>query len=305
VDPLDGVDLKLKQASKHLACLDIEVRALVGDGRPIVGYFDSDTSEYVFRVDSEPPPIEWGVTLSELVHLLRSSLDNLFWQLLVKRLRAEPAPRKRESFPIHKTKDGYKGDLEPWVNKLTTDDRALIEEAQPFKAPKPWHQRHPLALLNDLNNIDKHRFFHIGYIGEGIHAYDPHFKLMREIPPHADSFEFTKSMIQPGGQIPTFALAFPLVSIQQDVAEQGKTMFTGGKANDRTEIMRVQVVPSGPDPKMKMQPTRPPSISLGDPELPVTIADLGLVLSVVREVVNRAMRGQMYLLSRDKRGYFP
>jgi hypothetical protein len=109
VDPLDGVDLKLKQASKHLACLDIEVRALVGDGRPIVGYFDSDTSEYVFRVDSEPPPIEWGVTLSELVHLLRSSLDNLFWQLLVKRLRAEPAPRKRESkprFPIHKTKDG-------------------------------------------------------------------------------------------------------------------------------------------------------------------------------------------------------
>ena len=56
-----------------------------------------------------PPPLRWGAILGEFAHLLRSTLDNLLWQLN----HAEgKQPKVRPRLPIHDTvpRDDWKND---------------------------------------------------------------------------------------------------------------------------------------------------------------------------------------------------
>ena len=84
---LDGVRLKLAEADKHLGLLGAYKIAYCGfpEQRPIVGHYEPQTGDYVFRVDGEVPPLDAGLAVSVFAHLLRSSLDNLLWQLILAR----------------------------------------------------------------------------------------------------------------------------------------------------------------------------------------------------------------------------
>ena len=52
--PLEAIDWRLERAKEHLTALDKERKRFLkrfdDEGRPIVGEFERDTSEYVFRV---------------------------------------------------------------------------------------------------------------------------------------------------------------------------------------------------------------------------------------------------------------
>jgi hypothetical protein len=154
---------------------------------------DPETGEVI--VYGEPsrgsPTSEWGIVIGDIVHNLRSALDHMVWQLTVAQ-RHVPPPRisgkwRDIAFPVF-TKDPRKknedGKHIPWQveppKSLWGVHASLLpefERLQPFmrrenlvlvqqKVDDPSHA--PLAILNNLWNIDKHRhinlaIFNVGY----------------------------------------------------------------------------------------------------------------------------------------------
>jgi hypothetical protein len=158
--------IKLGRAYKHLGDLEEEVAALrEKDPNRIKREVDTERREHRYRVEIiHPIPPEWGAIVGDFVSNLRSSLDHLVYVL----------PRtvamwdeSKTAFPIFTIKSA--GDR----NSATYDRRAanmlqnVIPEAeQIIERLQPYHRKrrpdyHPLAVLHDLWNADKHRALHV------------------------------------------------------------------------------------------------------------------------------------------------
>lgn len=120
----------------------------------------------------DPPSLEWGPIIGDIAHGLRSALDQVAWGLSVdhqatlgKLPPPDPIPRRDPwrsvSFPICLSRRDWSSQ---WGNKLWGADPALmavLERFQPFHAGKNAPDREPLAVLDELWNIDKHRHLHL------------------------------------------------------------------------------------------------------------------------------------------------
>jgi hypothetical protein len=108
-------------------------------------------------VVGSPPDPKWDVEIGAIAVQLRSVLD-----VAVTQLSSGIAGRpKKPQFPIYLWGTRRSGDSSyvkggaKMVAHLPTDERALIESAQPYHAGNlRW--RHPLWLLHELSNVDKH-----------------------------------------------------------------------------------------------------------------------------------------------------
>jgi hypothetical protein len=121
------------------------------------GYFDKSTWEWIERFHiREPPPLRWGVMLGDCVHNLRSALDHLIYQLtLLDGGTAEDCAQTQ--FPIaSKSEAQFEQMADHRIPRLSKMHRGMVKRAQPYHAgDKAW--KHPLAILADLSNADKHR----------------------------------------------------------------------------------------------------------------------------------------------------
>lgn len=168
--PTPSHRLKLDRAAEHLDHLQAFV-AEVGKRRPypMVETFDSQHKLWLYRlnIDEVEPPEMFPIVLGDFLFNVRSALDHLVVAI---------APKKYESqvaFPIFTTDPlatnettGEYLDAQAsgaWLNKtrgLPPDCVATLRFLQPhataqyFQKP-PEHQA--LALLNALQNADKHR----------------------------------------------------------------------------------------------------------------------------------------------------
>jgi hypothetical protein len=259
--------LKLKRADEHLAFLDEALRGHIGDEeRPILGYFDSDASEYVFRVDVEPPPEDWGTRVGEFAHNLRSALDNLVWQLA---LLGGGTPDKSTQFPI------FEDEVEWNSGKRRSQTRALrphyvarLKPAQPFHLGENI-ALHPLAILTHLNNLDKHRAVHVGFVWlpDGrpfFWANTPWVGVWKTLKPLRKTTEITF-----GDDIESVDAL--LMSDMYD-------------PDDRTEVLRIRLKPSGPNPEVKVEPSFPPAITFSDRQRPVLLHELQAVRRFVEAI---------------------
>lgn len=174
MDPLTGPQLKLEKAQSKIEGLGSALTAfghdLKSDG--ITANKDPDTGEMVFRfrvTKSTAADPQWSIEISEIAHLLRSSLDNLAWQVA---LLNTPDPFPRTEYPIYfsrrtttgssyipnaiaKTKGRTKGKSQ----SIRPKHRAMMERTQPYHRQKR-RQRDPLWMLHEMNNADKHRDIH-------------------------------------------------------------------------------------------------------------------------------------------------
>lgn len=144
-DPLLGCRLKLQQAWRHLQVLDTEVKRIL----------DSDKAE---------PPLYLGVIVGDFLHNLRCELDHLIWQLV---LLNGGEPTRHHQFPISDTQADFEGHKQRRLAGLVPEQIAAVEELQPYRIDEEarWH---PLAVLRDLSNIDKHQRVHVSTtVGEG------------------------------------------------------------------------------------------------------------------------------------------
>jgi hypothetical protein len=108
-------------------------------------------------------------SIGDAVHNLRGTLDYLIYQLHLRNLTGpEPEniplgdPLRKTGFPVFLDENEFegKGKGGPGATKMlagiTDDQRARIKKLQPFGDPD-----HPLWVLSELDNLDKHRHAHV------------------------------------------------------------------------------------------------------------------------------------------------
>jgi hypothetical protein len=183
--------VKIDRALEHIDALDASVKAWLGKNpytvREETGpYVDSDGHHItnlrrhalVLRM-REPFPREWSALVGDAVHNLRSSLDHLAFALNAKGYAEAnngavlpESPSKASQFPII----GH-GDRKRRTSAATILNREarrrlqfahpdalpLVKRVQPYLCAEltgggaTTFQRHPLWLVSELDNTDKHR----------------------------------------------------------------------------------------------------------------------------------------------------
>lgn len=289
---LSGVRLKLSRADKYLDQLRayrIE-RAGIHERR-IIGEYEAASREYVFRAVGHLPPLDAGVDVGVLAHLLRSSLDNMLWQLILVRggkPRIDFGPKgsnlRPTQFPIYEKRTEFERKAEAETKGILPPDFTVIEAAQPFHAGKlaKWH---PLAMLGYLNNVDKHRFVHPAIAAGEIQRTILRKPVGRPYLVNADGM--ARIVADRIGQPTTLTgVVAPYKPDGSVLGYEGWSL--GGNGDDPTEIARVRgvIVAPGRQPKMQMQPRPTLDISFSDVERPMTIHDLDDIRAEVVRLVS-------------------
>lgn len=124
--------------------------------------FDPESGWHDFRwkVDQDAPVDELALIFGDILTNLRSALDYLVWQLVV---LAGKQPTDRNSFPIVRNlenwrsarSDRLRGVEDRWIDKLNS--------LQPYHS-QDAPDLHPLAILDRVNNINKHRALPLGVV---------------------------------------------------------------------------------------------------------------------------------------------
>src|SRR5438105_3861461 len=130
---LVNVRRKLDRAEEKLDLLEPEVFAYNnGDFHSVPRDPEQEGEWFIVRINiAEPPDQSWGLLVSEFLHLTRSALDNLVWQLV---LANDAVPWCRNQFPIY-TKAGKPSSarrLAGMLRGVSPDHAALIKELQPY-----------------------------------------------------------------------------------------------------------------------------------------------------------------------------
>lgn len=155
--------LKFDWATEHLELLDEEVRRWREvDGYSIAIEFDPNTREHVARLRIlKPIPDRWALLIGDIAHNFRSSLDQLAYSLM---FAYTPTPTNSEindsEFPIFGKRPPTANELRKKIGAIDPQAQAVIEGLQPHHGG-PDYSSHPLWVLHDINNIDKHRLLHV------------------------------------------------------------------------------------------------------------------------------------------------
>jgi hypothetical protein len=172
---LSGCSLKLEHACGHLEALQAQFRGYVGREpfRLARRRASDDRDELICRVLEPKPP--FGLLIGDVVQNARSALDQLAWAT------SEEIDRRWVYFPIATEKP------KKWSKTLAGFPpavRSVIEAHQPFKysgteqqiheVPPP-PSIHPLAVLQALSNIDKHRLLttSVAAIDTAVYGLEP------------------------------------------------------------------------------------------------------------------------------------
>lgn len=157
---LAGVVAKFNRSKQQFDVLRSEIKEfLEQDPRPHYsrGYFDPEAWEWIERFQvREPPPLRFGVILGDCLHNLRSALDLLICQLTLLD-GGTVADCETTQYPIaSKSEEQFEGTADYRIPMLSKRHRAMVKQSQPYRAGEDA-STHPLLVLAELSNADKHR----------------------------------------------------------------------------------------------------------------------------------------------------
>lgn len=151
--PLDSANLKLVRAYKHFQDIaTICERFKHGECEIIPEIDPDDLNVGLLRIRLSPKvPPDLSPMTGDCLFNVRSALDHIAWQLV---LLKNPTPGKRLIFPISKSSEAFDSAV---ADSGLRD--APVSAVTVIKSLQPYHsgETHPLALLSELHNIDKHR----------------------------------------------------------------------------------------------------------------------------------------------------
>jgi hypothetical protein len=166
---LHGVWAKWERAVEQLAALDKEGAQFCAEPYPYTIHSHADRERGRYRFEIYPAwmpgvPYRWGAIIGEIVHDLRSALDNLVCQLLAPN---GERPDVGHAFPVLATEPA--GGFATHTRRQSADRRGrprhgplfgvgdealtIIEACQPYSRQDGL----PLQRLHALWNLDKHR----------------------------------------------------------------------------------------------------------------------------------------------------
>ncbi|MCZ7587694.1 MAG: hypothetical protein M5U27_02285 [Gaiella sp.] len=198
---LNGVNLKLGRAEEHLDAIDAEIGRYIKSHPyiPVREYHPEPSRPDVvgLRIIEAPRP-ELALTVGDYLYNVRSALDHLAWQLVIAN---NGEPTNRTEFPIFKDSRTYENRVGEKVSGMHPMAAAFIEGLQPYNR-RDGSLDHPLWLLHDLCNIDKHQTTLLAgtWVSEAIE-----FRL--NLPSHADAqvFFFPLDRHLPPDQVEMYA----------------------------------------------------------------------------------------------------
>lgn len=169
--PLYGCRLKLLRAEEHFQNLQNSMHEFYErEPYTLVQEHNLEQDQHILRLKvREDPPPAWSPIIGDIVHNMRSALDHLVWQLVVKN---GEEPTVTNQFPIflldpfapeaHLTKRSRDKAINGWKRNtrgMHLQDIELLKDHQPYlTSDNP--ESNPLHLLRELSNWDKHRTLH-------------------------------------------------------------------------------------------------------------------------------------------------
>jgi hypothetical protein len=208
VYPLDGARLKFDRGCEHVDTLHDQIPCFLKEhSHRVADQFQPQTGSHDRHIYGKLTPPLWSILLGEIGHNFRSSLDHIAWQLaIVWSPTGDPEDQwdaREISFPIYADRRGYltrkirKGKPCPtWRH-----DGVLPQHRGPLRKLQPYQRRnaafsHPLWLLHELSNIDKHRVLHTTLVGLGDNFPRP-------------GASFTYTTVDPSRVLSTTDMRFP------------------------------------------------------------------------------------------------
>lgn len=161
---LDSVHLKVARAEYHAKRFRKRAEAYAAkEPYSAVGKIDQirNRAVYIAQVKEEPPD-ELRVVVGDCIHNLRAALDNLAYALAVRQSGSPPPNERSICFPIRDTPNMFPSQKNTGIvlGAMPPSARGVIESLQPYHRRKD-PQRHPLWVLRDLDDFDKHRVLHV------------------------------------------------------------------------------------------------------------------------------------------------
>jgi hypothetical protein len=207
---LDSVNAKLQRAEQHMQSLQNEITAWMATEpyvtRPVVNADSTRYSIIAYLVGKEPPLQAWTLVVGDSLHNLRCALDHLVYAIAVHESGTDPPPDENKlMFPIAATLVKFNESAQR-IRTLSAPVRDAIEAVQPYRRPHPKLPP-PLAILRDLENIDKHRLLRLAFAGIG----DAEIELGGVPNPYAGQPELTSNAgdIKDGTEVVAFVFNAP------------------------------------------------------------------------------------------------
>jgi hypothetical protein len=166
--------VKYTRASVHLERLKAEVETYLTDSQAsFVHEYDVERHQLASVLRAEfPPPLSIGATVGDVLHNLRSALDNITWHL-VKMHNPMPSQPRQVQFPITYSSRGFEKEVAARLPGLPREATDALRRLQPWYWPEEARrvlgddaaghedvEASPLAQLHRLSNEDKHRAIH-------------------------------------------------------------------------------------------------------------------------------------------------
>lgn len=147
---LTGIKAKIERSKEHIHNLDWCIRTLRNlDPHSVLVEIDPQTGEKRHKFFALPIPHRIPIMIGEALYQLRSALDHLACRLVVANHGADI---EKTAFPIYNCPAKYKSESPRQVKGIHPDAERALESVQPYQT---GYSR--LGLIQDLNNIDKHR----------------------------------------------------------------------------------------------------------------------------------------------------
>ena len=161
--PFSGCRLKIERAKELLEILVCEIGTWA-QSVPIGIIKEPDevgsTHSLYVEILKQPPFTRWALIAGDCMHNLRSSLDNLVYDMAIIETGVNPpTDAEKLQFPIVGEAGKFAGQ-EYRIKPLKPSTKEVIEKQQPYNHP---HSDLPpiLEMLNKLNNENKHRMLSV------------------------------------------------------------------------------------------------------------------------------------------------
>src|SRR5579862_3780797 len=167
-------EIKTDRALELLKTLESLIERWKGERFYRIRAFDDiPNRKHIKIIEFAALPNEIPLTLGESLYDLRSALDQVAWQLS---LLTAKRPSRKTQFPIQLKPN--KDTFERQTHDIPSAAKDVIESLQPYHSADPEH--HPLWLLSELCNLDKHAVPALRYSEYAVRVENAHHQETEE-----------------------------------------------------------------------------------------------------------------------------
>jgi hypothetical protein len=147
----DGIQQKLIRAEMHLTEVARALNSFTNGECHLIPEINEELKLMVLRIDITPKiTSQLSAMVGDFLFNARCILDYLVWAII---LQAGNTPTAKNMFPITSSGENFASQLKrKRLDGVPVEAVAIIKGLQPCSA-----RNHPLAWLDSLHNVDKHR----------------------------------------------------------------------------------------------------------------------------------------------------